>query len=79
MRLSSRRFADSSSFNRASSMRACASPYVSAARLRMTDLVKRTDTMSASGVISQMQLNARRSTPPLRAGQGVGMGGAGSI
>lgn len=54
------------SVSRSSSMRACASAYVSAARLAMTLLVKRTLTTSASGVISQIALKASRSTPPLQ-------------
>jgi hypothetical protein len=51
---------------RSSSMRVCASAYVSAALLAMTLLVKRTDNTSACGVISQMALKASRSTPPLQ-------------
>lgn len=51
-----------------SSIRVCASPYDIAARLRITALVKRTLTTSASGVISQIALNVSRSTPPLWVG-----------
>ncbi len=55
---------ETSSAARASSSRACASAYVSAARERMTDFVKRVASTSAlSGAISQITENARRSTP----------------
>lgn len=37
--------------------------------LRMTDLVKLAETISASWVISQITLKASRSTPPLRRNQ----------
>ena len=58
-------------------MRACASAYVSAARLRMAALVKRTLTVSASAVISHSALKVRRSTPPLRRARVCVWGGRG--
>mmetsp|Transcript_1150 Transcript_1150/g.3774 ORF Transcript_1150/g.3774 Transcript_1150/m.3774 type:complete len:218 (-) Transcript_1150:749-1402(-) len=61
-----------------SSILACASAYVSAAVLLMTLFVNRVLTTSASGVISQMALNARRSTPP-RSEQMSSVRGLGSM